>query len=80
MLVMCFKKIMCGFQDREAESLVFIQTSMSTVRTLISQATFYLDDVVIPFELSSMSKSFKLFKVASVRTSQQHIQTPFSVR
>jgi len=53
---------------------------MSTVRTLISQATFYLDDVVIPFELSSMSKSFKLFKVASVRTSQQHIQTPFSVR
>jgi hypothetical protein len=28
----------------------------------------------------SVSRSFELFKVASVWTSQQHVQTPFSVR
>jgi hypothetical protein len=36
--------------------------------------------VVILSRLPSVSKSFELFKVAFVRTSQQHIRTPFSVR
>jgi hypothetical protein len=39
MLVMCFKKILCGFQDSEVRSLASVQTSMLTVQTLISQAT-----------------------------------------
>jgi hypothetical protein len=36
---MCFKKILCGFQDREIEFLAYVQTSLSTVQTLISQVT-----------------------------------------
>jgi len=39
MLDMCFKKILCGFQDREVKSLASVQTSLSAVRTIISQAT-----------------------------------------
>jgi hypothetical protein len=39
-----------------------------------------LDDENFPFGPSSMSKNFELFSVASFRTSQQHSQTPFSVR
>jgi hypothetical protein len=39
MLVMSFKKILCGFQDSEVRSLAFVRTSLLTVRTLISQAT-----------------------------------------
>jgi hypothetical protein len=39
MSVMCFKKILCEFQDREVESLVSVRTSFSTVQTLFSQAT-----------------------------------------
>jgi hypothetical protein len=38
------------------------------------------DDVVIPFGLPSVSRSFELFKVASIPTFQQHVRTPFSVR
>jgi hypothetical protein len=38
------------------------------------------DDVVIPSGLPSMYRSFELFKVAFVWTSQQHVQTPFNVR
>jgi hypothetical protein len=38
------------------------------------------DDMVISFELPSVSRSFKLFKVTFVRTSQQHVRTPFSVQ
>jgi hypothetical protein len=39
MMVMSFKKILCGFQDSEVKSLAFVRTSLLTVRTLISQAT-----------------------------------------
>jgi hypothetical protein len=38
------------------------------------------DDENFPFGLSSVSKSFELFQVTSVRTSQQHVRTPFSVQ
>lgn len=35
--IICFKKIMCGFQDREVKSLASVRTSLSAVQTLISQ-------------------------------------------
>jgi hypothetical protein len=31
------RKILCRFQDREVESLAYVRTSLSTVRTLISK-------------------------------------------
>jgi len=68
MSVMCFKKILCGFQDSD-NCLDFHQSS--DIRP---------DDMVILSELPSVSRSFEVFKVASVRTSQQHVWTPFSVR
>jgi len=37
-------------------------------------------DVVILSRLPLVSKNFELFKVASVRMSQQEVRTPFSVR
>jgi hypothetical protein len=39
MSVMCFKKILCGFQDKEVESLSSVRTSLSIVQTLFIQAT-----------------------------------------
>lgn len=38
------------------------------------------DDENFPPGLQSVSRSFELLSVASVRTSQQHVQKPFSVR
>jgi hypothetical protein len=38
------------------------------------------DDKNFPFRLQFVSRSFELLSVVSVRMSQQHIQTPFSVR
>jgi hypothetical protein len=38
------------------------------------------NDVAIPSRLPSMSRSFEQFKVASVRTSWQHVWTLFRVR
>jgi hypothetical protein len=38
------------------------------------------DDKNFLFGRPSMSRSFKLFQVASVQTSQQHVRMPFSVR
>jgi hypothetical protein len=44
------------------------------------QSIIRSDDENFPSGPSSMSRSFKLFQGAFVRTSQQHIRTPFSVR
>jgi hypothetical protein len=68
--VMCFKKILCGFQDSE----VLVPCIHS------DDVVFRSDDENFLFELQSVSKSFELFQVASVRTSQQHLWMPFSTR
>jgi len=39
-----------------------------------------LDDKIFLSRVPSVSKSFELFQVASVRTSQQHVWTPFIVQ
>jgi hypothetical protein len=49
-------------------------------QTLNSPSIIYPDDENFQCGPSSMSRSFKLFQVASVRTFQQYVQTPFSVR
>jgi hypothetical protein len=50
-----------------------------TVRTLNCPSIIHLDDENFSFRPSSASRSFELFQVASVQTSQQHIWRPFSV-
>jgi hypothetical protein len=45
-----------------------------------SVSNIHLDDVVIPSGLPSMSRRFELFRLASVRTSWQHVWMLFRVR
>jgi hypothetical protein len=47
---------------------------------LLSVINIHPDDMAIPFGCPSVSKSFELLKVASVRTSQQHVRALISVR
>jgi hypothetical protein len=61
------------FKVREIESL-------TSVRTLNCQTIIHPDDENFLSEPSFVSRSFELLKVASVRTSQQHGRTPFSVQ
>jgi hypothetical protein len=44
------------------------------------QSIIHPDDENFPFGPSSVSRGFELLQVASVRMSQQHCRTPFSVR
>jgi hypothetical protein len=44
------------------------------------QSIFHPDDVNFPSGPPSMSRSFELHQLASVRKFQQHVQTPLSVR
>jgi hypothetical protein len=50
------------------------------VRTLNCPSITCPDDENFPSGPSSVSRSYELFRVASVQTPQQHIRTPFSVR
>jgi len=54
------------------------QPSKAFGRSLVSNIR--PDDVAIPSGLPSMSRSFKQFKVASVRTSWKHVQTLYRVQ
>jgi hypothetical protein len=65
---------------REIESLAFVRTTWYSVRTLNCPSIIRLDDENFLSGPSSVSRSFELFQVASVQTSQQHVQTTFSVR
>lgn len=46
----------------------------------LSVSNIHPDDMAIASGHPSVSRSFKLFKVASVQTSQQHVRMLFSVR
>jgi len=50
------------------------------VRTLNCPSIIRPNDENFPSEPSSVSRSFKLFQLASVRTSQQHVRTPLSIQ
>jgi hypothetical protein len=62
--------------------IVFIQEScfMQPSRRSTVQSTIRPDDENFSFGPSSMSRSFELFQLAFVQTSQQHVQMPFNVR
>jgi hypothetical protein len=61
-------------------SLATVWTTCYTVRTLNYPSIIRLDDENFPSEPSSVSRSFELFQLESVKTSQQHVWTLFSVR
>jgi len=73
------RKILCRFQLRKVGSL-FPSRRPSKASRRLSVSNIRPDDVAIPFGRPSMSRRFELFKLASVRTSQQHVQTLFRVR
>jgi hypothetical protein len=66
---MCFKKTLCIIQDSEVQIPDSHQSS-----------NIHLDDENCPSGLPSVSRSFELFQIASIQTSQQHIRMPFNVR
>jgi hypothetical protein len=74
-----FRKILCRFKLRKVESL-FPSGRPSKASWRSSVSNIYSDDVAIPSGCPSVSKRFKLFKLASVRMSQQHVRTLFRVQ
>jgi hypothetical protein len=64
----CFQKIMYSLQGRKFGSLPVVRTTRYSVRTLICQSIIRSDDENFPSGRPSVSRSFKQFKVASVRT------------
>jgi hypothetical protein len=78
--VMFFKKTLCRSQDSEVQSLASVRTTWYSVQMLIYQASSVQTTRTFRPDLPYVSRSFELFSVASVRTSKQHVRTPFSVR
>jgi hypothetical protein len=78
--IMCFKKILCRIQDAEVQ-VPCIRPDDVVFRSDAHQSSnIHPDDEIFPSRLPSVSRSFELFQVASIRTSQQHVRTLFSVR
>jgi hypothetical protein len=67
---MSFKKTLCKIQNSVVQFPCIHPDDV----------VFRPDDENFPSGRPSVSRSFKLFKVASVLTSQQHVQTPCNVR
>jgi hypothetical protein len=78
--VMSFKKTLCRIQNVLIGSLAFVWTIWYSVWMLNCPSIIRPDNENFPSESSSMSRSFELFQIAFVRTSQQHVQIPLSVR
>jgi hypothetical protein len=68
------------FQVREIRSLAFVWTTWYFIQTLNCPSIICPDDKNFPSRPSSVSRTFELFQLASVWTSQQHVQTLSSVR
>jgi len=73
--------ILCAEIKRvKFQSLASIRTTWYSVWMLICQASSVRSIITSRLDLSFVSRSFELFQFASVRTFQQHVRTPFSVR
>jgi len=70
----------CADSNSEKSDPLFLsgQPSKASGRSLVSN--IHPDAMAIPSGLPSMSRIFEQFKVASVRTSWQHVQTHIRVR
>jgi hypothetical protein len=68
------------FQVREIRSLAFVWTTSYFIQTLNCPSIIRPDDKNFPSIPSFVSRTFELFQLASVWTSQQHVQTLSSVR
>jgi hypothetical protein len=80
-LLFCFSRRLCAdFKVVKFGSLATVQTTWYFVWTLNCPSIIRPDDENFPSEPSSVSRSFELFQLASVQTSQQHVRTPLSVQ
>jgi hypothetical protein len=79
-LVICFKKILWRIQDSEVQIPCIHPDDMVFHPDARQTSNIRPDDENFLSRLPSVSRSFQLFQVASVWTSQQHVRTPFSVR
>jgi hypothetical protein len=77
---MSFKKTLCRIQKVLISSLTTVRTTCSTILMLNYPSIIRPDDENFMFGPSSVSRSFELFQLASVRTSQQCVRTSFNVR
>jgi hypothetical protein len=77
---MCFKVDFAHIPSQRSWILRFRPDVLVNRPDAYQSSNIRPDDLVIPSVLPSKSRSFELFKVTSVQTSQQHVRTPFNVR
>jgi hypothetical protein len=78
--VICFKNTPCRIQDSEVQVPSILPDDMVFRPDAHQSSNIRSDDKRFLSGLPFVSRSFKLFSIASVRTSQQHVCTCFSVR
>jgi hypothetical protein len=79
-LVMCFKKTLCRIQDSEVQIPCIHLDDLVFRPDARQSSNIRPDEEKVPSGLPSVPRSFELFQVASVRTSQQNVRMPFNVR
>jgi hypothetical protein len=77
---MCFMETLCRIQDSEVQVPCIHPDDVVFSPDAHMSSNISSDDESFPSGLPYVSKSFKLFQVASVRMSQQDVRTPFSIR
>jgi hypothetical protein len=77
---MCFKKTLCRIQDSEVQVPCIRSDDVVFCPDAHQSSNIHPDDKIFPSGLPFVSRSFELFQIASVQTSQQHVWTPFNVR
>jgi hypothetical protein len=77
---MYFKKTLCRIQDSEVQISCIRPNDVVFRPDAHQSSNIRLDDEIFLSGLPYVSRSIELFQVTSVRTSQQHIRTLFSVQ
>jgi hypothetical protein len=72
----CFKKTLCKNQNSEVQVLCISPDDVVFCPDTHLSSIIRSDDENFSSGLQSVSRSFELFQVASVRTFQQHVWTP----